>query len=1321
MLTLPLMAERSRHFYVLPASQSFRAIRAIVRDYKGFMWFGTEDGLVRFDGVNQRLYVHDAERPKSLSYTIVNVLLEDLDHRLWVGTSHGLNLYNRVKDGFDQLPPSSIEKKRLNEAYVSALSIGQDSSLWIGTNDQGLFCLNRSTLRVKRYSLRLKNGTLATITSLLNASNDELWIGTQSGLVVFHPHTGKAVWYRNKAVDQTSISSNNVSTIQRDSDGAIWVGTIDKGIQRVRANRGSYVFERTNPATGQPWLASNSINKILPDGSGNLWIGTENDGLFLMHLKTGSAEVYTHEAGNENSLGSNSIWSLYDDNEGRVWIGSYNKGISVVDPMYSKFENYQMNPYTAKEAVNNDFRGFCSTRNGTIWVATDGAGICRFDPVRRTFHHFILASKRANGLTNNSVQTILCDARDDLWVGTWGGGVDRFSSAGKRIKQYPLETKNGVGNNKLRTLFEDGTGTIWAGTNGSGLFRWNREKDAFEPFAVNDYVDDRAFVTAIHSDHRHRLWVGTLSGLVCVTLDAKNRLQHARRLTASNSKLSANAISSLFLDRTNTLWIGSNSGGLNALNLTSGVFRRYNTKNGLPSDGISGIIEDNAGTLWVSTNAGLARIHRGNGSITTYTTDDGLLSNEFYSKSCFKTAQGDLLFGSNNGLTVVRPGRIPINRRAPRVLLTGLTINNKPVEIDAENSPLKKSLSELDRLRLNYKQSSFSIDFVATNYTRPHRNEFEYKLEGRDDEWIRIGHQNTVYFTKVKPGKYTLKIRAANNDGVWNAVPTALRIQVTPPLWQTTVAYLLYLLLLFWVIRFIVNAWNERIHLKNQWELEKMAKQKEHELNVKNLDFFTHISHEFRTPLSLIIAPIDSLLQSAPASMREQMEVIQRNAQRLLTLTNDLLDLRKLEDGGMQLRMEAVDVRSVTEAIVAYFTVQVKERQLRLEVSYPEKEVVCVLDTEKYHTIVFNLLSNALKYTPFGGTVQIHLSRTGDGQCLAFQIRNTGEGIQPSELPFVFDKFYQAGSTQPHQQFGTGIGLALVRSLVELHGGTIDVVSDPMKDTTFTFTLPLMPSSPSEVKVAPGQRDGERPLLLIVEDNRDLQVFLKKELTAHYDVVLAENGAEGLDKANELTPDLVISDVVMPKMNGFELCERIKSDVRTSHIPVVLLTAKATTDDHIQGLETGADAYLTKPFNLKLLKTQVANLLQSRKELYTLFSNDKPAVSRTQSGNSMDQAFLQSSMDYILENITDNELSIEGLAGFHHMSHRTYYRKIKALTGYTVVEFVKIVRLKEALKLMHSTQYSLSEISYMTGFTSPSYFTKNFREFYGKPPSDYLK
>jgi signal transduction histidine kinase/ligand-binding sensor domain-containing protein/DNA-binding response OmpR family regulator len=1331
-------------FHAFPLNYNYRATRCILKDYKGLMWFGTQNGLIRFDGVNIKAYEHDDDDAKSIRYNTVFAILEDKNHNLWIGTSHGLNLYNRLHDNFNTIYSKTGQEHILDNTFISSLSAGNDSNFWIGTFSQGFFSYNIYNGQIKNYEIESAGNTNVKIIDILSDSLNNLWIGTQSGLVFYDMNENQFQWFHNNTDDPLSVSSNHISSIQQDCFGNIWVSTLDKGLNLVVKSENSYTFQHFSSNSGNPRISSNSINTLFADVHGNLWIGTENDGLNKFNISTGKIEFYKNEIGNEKTINSNSVWSIFGDNEGRIWIGSYNKGISVIDSNYSKFESYESNPYLTISLPYNDVRGFCETGNGKIWIATDGGGICRFDLKTRSFDKLVRSYGENKHLTNNAIQPIILDSVENIWIGSWGGGVDRLTQKGTLVKNYKIESKTGVGNNKINTLYQDKRGNIWVGTNGSGLYIYNQNKDQFEIFVYQSMLDEQTYVSAIQSDLDSTFWIGTLTGLIYLKMDPHHHVVQAKRFTTDNSSISSNSVQVILIDNNNKIWIGTYNGGANILNPNDESFRIIRKKDGLSSNNVSGILEDNEGNIWISTNAGISRIDIHTSKIITYTTADGLNSNEFYSKSCFKTKSGALLFGSEKGFNLIYPENLKINYLIPQIFLTGLKINNTPVDIAAKSSPLNKQLSETDTLILNYKQSSFSIDFVALNYTRPGQNQFAYMLEGYDDEWNYIGTKTTANYTKVKPGKYTFKVKGSNNDGIWNEVPTTFYMVIKPPVWKTYWAYILYIISSIAFITFIFKVWQERIHMRNQLKLERLAKEKEHELNEKNLQFFTSISHEFRTPLSLIIGPVESLLNSSPVKMHEKLKIIQRNSNRLLSLTNNLMNLRKLEDGGMQLNIREEDIKKCTEAVLDFFMFRLKKRNINLSVDIPEFNNLFLLDKEKYTTILINLFSNAIKHTPENGSIRIAIKHIKSTDQLKISVINTGMGIHPSELPYVFDKFYQTTSGRKQKQFGIGIGLALTNGLVELHGGKIIVNSIPNHETNFTFTIPVNKSAyksedfqiePSDVSVfdtfiddfeaaetsldVPG-RENEKSVVLIVEDNTDLRLFLKRELEGIYTIVLAENGEEGLQKANEFTPDLIISDIVMPVMSGIEFCKAIKTDVRTSHIPLVLLTAKTTISEQIEGFDTRADAYITKPFHLKLLQTQVANLIQSRKELYAQFSQDVYIMPDKLARSEIDHMFLQKTIDYIIQNLTNTRLNTEDLANHHNMSHSNFYRKIKALTGYTIIEFIRTVRLKQALTLMESKKYNLAEISYMTGFTSPSYFTKNFREYYGKPPSEYL-
>lgn len=1349
-------------FHLVPNDFRYKGIRCILKDHVGIMWFGTADGLVKFDGIYTNLYQNNPDDKSSLSHNIINAIVEDKDKNLWIGTSCGLNLYNRDQDNFLNIDTTDDRINILNYSYIKSLYIDDDNVLWIGTFGYGLNAYEIKTNKLIRYtydSAKVNTRSLASITSIIADTLNNLWIGTQSGLSYLEKESGTIKHFHNNSKNPTSISGNHITSLHKDLDGHIWVGTQTNGVNLIVKQNSTFHFITFNTNSKPVRLSSNQIHSIHADKKGNLWIGSANCGLDKLNIRRTEVQNFRNEINNNKSISSNSVWSIYDDNDGRIWIGTYNKGINVIDENILKFESYIQNTCTNLSLPDNDVTGFAEDKYGKIWIATDGGGLCWFDIKSRSIEQ-VITSENGN-LTKNLVQTVLCSSTGRVWVGTWGGGIDLLSSSGKLIRNYKIESESGVGNNNVKTIHQDKKGNIWAGTNGSGLFLFDKEQNIFKPIVFRKILTQSTYINSIISDSEGILWIGTENGLFKLNfIEINNDNPSCKVFRSNNSKISSNTIVTLYLDSNENIWAGTSSEGVNLITKSNEEFVVFKGKDGIASSSISGILEDNEGNIWVSTNAGISRIDLLSNEIKTYTKDDGLNSNEFYINSCLKLRNGCLLFGGEYGFNLFNPKNIKVNNHIPEILLTRLMINNVSVQNGTESSPLRKHISQTDLLVLNHKQTSFSIEFVALNYTQPTKNRFSYILEGYDKDWNYIGTKNSANYTQVKPGKYVFKVKGSNNDNIWNNDPATLKIIIKPPFYKTWLAFVFYILVLIIITIAILNSWKEKMKIKNQLELERLATEKEQELNELNIQFFTHISHEFRTPLSLIIGSLESLINSTQSKIKERLMTINKNANRLLSLTNKLLDIRKLEERGMKLKIQEVDVRYFILTISDYFKFGFENQNIHFSIDFPETDISGWFDQDKIATILTNLLSNAIKHTPNKGKICLKvqcfnpIAKKGQNPTINLNFRilevsviDSGIGIPAEDLPYVFDKFFQAYPGKKISQQGSGIGLTLTKRLVELHKGTIWVESKPEKETKFTFSIPIDKNAyqPEEMGMEEFKLqnldvfiDGDnepkntlsdnientikdnRPKVLIVEDNSDLKTFFKQELGKEYFVIISSDGEEGYEKAINTTPDLIISDVIMPKKSGIELCKDIKSDMRTSHIPFILLTAKTTTKEQIEGINTGADAYITKPFNLDLLLTQVKNLIFSRRELYAHFSKDLYIMPKKIASSELDQKFLQKTLDFLLVNITDEQLSVENLASYHNMSHSNVYRKIKALTGNTVVEFIRIVRLKEALKLMEKNKYSLAEISYMTGFNSQSYFTKIFKKEYGMTPSDYM-
>ncbi|MBN1117897.1 MAG: response regulator [Bacteroidales bacterium] len=1351
-------------FHTFPENFPYNGINSILKDHIGYMWFGTSEGLVRFDGINQTLYEHKPNEINCINHNVVNVIVEDKQGLIWVGTSKGLNLYNRELDNFIDIGSTDSGLVSLRYNYISDIYIDDTNRIWISTFGDGLKAYNYNEKTIKHYPF--KNHNAKNINSLIKFDN-KIWLGTLHGL-----------YWMNKEVSGTkpedvqlkifeNLSKEDITTLFIDTKGDLLIATRNSGLYRLKKEKNNYSAIPFDEINTPNHPKNNVILSLCEDLKGNIWVGTENNGLYLISNDAKYFKTFKTEEGNEQSINSNSIWSLFCDSENRIWIGTAISGINIIDSKFDKFESYKRNFSQPEHSLtHNNVKAFAEDNTGGIWIGTDGGGICYFNTKTKRIEKQLYNTNKFKKIENNAVNTVLIDNNKNLWVGMWAGGIDRFDISGKHIKNYSLIHSNGDEIKNLNTLKTDSKNNIWACTSGGGLFLYNKKTDEFE-YIINEELsvssNSYSYVTNI-VEYNNRYLLSTLNGLYWAAFENKKiTFIEEIKLKIGSDFSTRLMVNSIIIDLKNRVCLSTINNGIYIIDFDKNIHENFLKKDGLISNTTRGMLEDKNGNLWITTNRGITKFNYDSLSFTNYTQEDGLNSNEFNPNSCFRASDGKLYFGNEKGFNTFYPQQITKNELEPTIQLTNLILDNIPATIGDENSPLTKHISLTNNITLKHNQTSFSIEFVALNYTRPRRNKFKYKLEGFDEKWIDAGNNRIASYTNLESGKYTFYVMGSNNDGVWTTVPRKLNIQILPPLWKAWWAYIIYisLILVFGLVAFKI--WQGRIKIKNQLLKEKLAKEAEHEMNEKNIEFFTNVSHEFRTPLSLIIGPLDSLIKNSSSALKDQLYIIQRNANRLLLLTNSLLHFRKFEEGGIMLSVQEGDILASVSDIVNYFKIRIKRRKLKLILESEQNELLAWFDTEKVETIMLNLLSNAIKYSPDGETIHIKVNsfyeRDNDidnatlkhkekinasTRYVSIKVIDHGCGIPEEELPFIFDKFYQVKSTNKNKM-GTGIGLALTKSLVEIHHGKIEAKSYPGIKTEFTVTLPTDKESYAKAEIMPKSsqiddsklvagifknegfddaglqnESSERAEILIVEDNDDLRNFLAKELGAIYNIKQAEDGDLGVELAQFTVPDLIISDVIMNQMSGFELCSSIKTDIRTSHIPVILLTAKSTIPDQIEGAEAGADAYITKPFNINLLVATINQLIQSRKNLYKLFNQDISIAYKSLPGNKIDQSFIEKTITFVQENITNIDLNVENLAFEMNLSRSNVYRKIKALTGKSAVEFIRDIRLKEALNLMECSNCSIAEIAYQTGFTSPSYFTKMFKRKYGKPPSDYL-
>lgn len=1336
-------------------------VSTIIQDHYGFIWLGTNGvGLNRFDGIDYVSYKHTLKDSTSISSSLIHASYLDKHNRLWFGTEEGISLYDRDLDHFVRIPVYDKELGDKHNFSIRSLQADKQNNLFIGTFGSGMFKLDLESFKVEKV-LNVENieDSFLTISSIKSNSRGEIFAATNRGLLTYDYTINKLKYFQKGATIDASTY-----TLHIDDKDDIWVGTEKNGLKILRPVNESldaYVIKHIP-------ISKNRILSIAGLSNGDVLCGTENDG--LIHVGHGGKikSTYLSNKTNSKNILSNSIWSLFLDHDERVWIGYYNSGVGVYDPLYDKFKNIESFTNYTNSLQHPSVTGLIKDNVGNLWMAMDGGGIDIFNAKTNKFTHI---NKNVNtpysGLTSDYLECIFKDSKNNIWAGSWNNGLFVLRNGSKKFINFSVENTNGdLASNTILSITEDKEGIIWIGTFYKGLHSYNPKTNKITRytsavFEEKDIVN--CDIRKILIDDSQNIWVGATHGLFKITKNENDLVVHSMRESMSkefNNPVSANHILSLYQsENKKNIWIGTRGAGLCKYNIQANSFTWYNKSNGLYEENINAIGESLNGDIWLSGNSGIYKFNTNTLNFTNYTYNDGLLSNDFNINAVFKDLDGVLYFGNYKGVDFFNPNKIKKNTSLPSVYLTGFKLFNKEVEINEAHSPLKKVISETDSITLSYKQSVFTIEYSALNYTRPEKNQYAYYLEGLEDSWNYVGGLRTATYTNLDHGVYTFKLKSSNNDGFWNEIPNNLTITILPPWWKTNWALFIYLCFLLLGLFILDRLAKNRIKEKQLIVNERDKRQQEEALNEKKFQFFTNISHEFRTPLTLIINPLEDIIKDdslkLPERIKAKHNTIHKNTDRLYRLVNELLDFRKLELDKVKIRAKEINLVAFTKNIIAHFKEEALNRNIQLLVDAEVFHLLVWADESMLEKIIFNILSNAFKVTPDGGAININLlsddakynlplvNSEKEVNAVEIHISDTGPGLEKEEVDLIFERFYQVEKLNKTYYGSTGIGLEVVRSFVELHKGKIEVESEVGVGTTFKILLPLgkehfnkneilieektaakevfiRPSTDKEIDIVEEESNAEKIVytLLIVEDNIELRSYLQDELKLHYKVIVAANGKIGLKLAKEALPDVILTDVLMPEMNGFDFCKNIKIDIRTSHIPLLMLTAKTKIDDRMEGIETGADAYMVKPFDMRLLKLRLSQLITSRQLIFNkYFSVISDAKSNTNT-TSIDKEFINKVLSYINDNISDPDLSVEILASQLNLSRSQFYRKIKALTNQTANEFLRNIRLQKAKQIIESGNSNISEVCYKIGFSSPSYFTKCFKNYFGLLPTD---
>ena len=1345
---------------------SKRAISTIVQDSIGFIWIGTDgSGLYRFDGLNYIGYEYNAKNSGALNSNIIYSAFVDSNKNLWIGTDEGLCLYNADLDNFSKINiEDAISKGFSQPITIKTIIQDNNNNLILGTFSYGLLKLNLKTLKVSSIHSKLLEKPNFQIKFSVKNKHGIIYLGTDYGLLEINLDGEVKQVYKDKFKREPILES--IESLVIDSLGYIWVGTTSAGLMKIKSETDNYQFENYI-------ITNNKILSLVQSSTGYIICGTENDGLLVVNNKGKVVKKYVHSKFDNYSLKSNSIWSLYEDKESRLWLGYYNKGLGIFDKPNNKFNALESLTNNENSLQTSSVTAVVKNKSGKLLLSIDGGGLDIFNPIDKRFIHVNKNSQDYYaGLNANDIQTVFIDSNENIWAGSWDNGIYFLKKGTTKFINYNTSNTPGLKSNRIFSFSEDSNGRIWIGAFIKGLHYYDNKIKTIVHFESeyeqNTLLDpsDLTYVRKVFVDSDDILWIGTISGLYYINLknNATLKVKSMRDNMFKNMTRhkSIQNILSIYESNDKTIWIGTDGGGLFSYNKKTKQFSNYNEFPNFKEKSIRGIISDNYECLWVSGRLGLTKLDFKNNKSSNFTKDDGLIANDFNNNAVFKDTNGDLYFGSYEGMNYFNPKEINKIEKAPKLYFSDFKLFNKSVQLGTESSPLSKVISKTKRLVLNHTQSVFTIEYVGINYNYSKKNQYAYYLEGFEKEWNYVGDARTATYTNIVPGNYTFKVKSANSDGSWSSAPLELKIQMLPPWWKTNKAYVLYAFILMSLIVYINKLYQGRFKAKQAIILEKEKSIQLEKLNTKKLQFFTNISHEFRTPLTLIINPLQDILKlnNLPIQVQNKLQTIYKSSDRLSKLIDELMDFNKLQFNKMFLKVKSIEIVAFTKEIISYFDEEKLLRNITLNFETNLKELQGWLDPKMLEKIIFNIISNAFKFTPDGGSLFISIQKLEENNRLlingtpvnsfAITIRDTGYGIQKKDLKRIFDRFYQVNSLNKVYYGSTGIGLEVVKEFVELHKGNIAVESKLGEGTQFKVTFPLgkeffneddivnevfvhginkkeMPPVSNKFDEIPNvhfngnETNSETEVakvhtLLIVEDNVELRNYLKQELSKIYKVITAENGKKGYELAIQKLPDIILTDVIMPVMDGLQMCKHIKADLKTSHIPLLMLSAKAMVSDRLEGIDSGADIYLSKPFEFDILKSSLAQLITSRqimfKKFYTGITNGGKEKT-----TSLDNEFIQKILKFISENLNDPQLSVDMLSDKVYLSRSQLYRKIKTLTGVSVNEFIRNVRLEKARQLIIKGNNNINEISYAVGFTSPSYFTKCYKVKFGCLPT----
>ncbi|PSL46178.1 signal transduction histidine kinase [Chitinophaga niastensis] len=1323
-------------------------VNCILKDSSGFMWIGTVSGLNRFDGYSFNVFQHDLRDSASLSDNAVNKIMAGPGQQLWIQTRSGINIFDPVSTRFNRRPETVLQQWGIPGNTITDIVKDKTGQYWFLHPFAGIYIIN-SRNKPEKLVHTADTTTIATnsVSAMIPDKAGDYWLLHSNGILEKMEARSHRIVYRNNTLVRPDLSTSAWSLVM-DNDGDLWLfqSKEDNGVYYFHVSQHS--FQHIDQSTPGLALNNNIVRGIVPDNNGLVWIGTDHGGVNIINKKEHSIR-YIENIGDDNrSLSQNSITTLYKDNTGIIWIGTFKKGLNYYHEHMVKFPLYQYQTYSRNSLPYNDVNRFVEDARGNLWIGTNGGGLIYFDRSRNTFTSYKHEAGNENSISGNVIVSLWIDHAQQLWIGTYFGGLDRFD--GTRFVHYKHDpaNSNSISDNSIWEVLEDRQHRLWVGTLNGGLNVMDPVTHQFHQFTSKE-IPSR-YISALLEDKQGNLWIGTSDGLD-VHNGKTGAFTHYSNAPATRGSLSHNNVVCIFEDSQGRIWVGTRE-GLDLFNPGSNNFRTFRKEDGLPDNSVLNILEANDHSLWMSTPNGLSSLTIKPGAnakgytyqFKNYDESDGLQGKEFNENAALKTSRGELIFGGGNGFNLFYPNAITVNSNVPPVVLTDLQIFNKSIRPGEKINGrvlLSAAIPETRSITLQHGENVFSLEFASLNYFHPEKNRYAYMLEGFSKDWLYTdGLQRKATFTNLDPGEYTFRVKASNNDGVWNEQGLTLQIRVLPPFWKTWPAFLLYVLLILGALLLAHKLILERERLKFRMEQQSQEATRMHELDTLKIRFFTNVSHEFRTPLSLIIAPLEKIIkQTTEGGVKAQLELMQRNARRLLNLVNQLLDFRKMEVQEIKLHANEGDMVDFVKELTGSFSDLSDKKHIQLAFQSDVQELKMLYDGDKIEKVIFNLLSNAFKFTPEQGSISVNVSYREASAQLVIAVKDNGIGIPLEKQDHIFERFFQHEVPGSMMNQGSGIGLSITREFIKMHGGSITVDSAPEMGSCFTVILPVKTTTaaapgemqetirvlPEPATVAPtlavANNQSKKPVILLVEDNEDFRFYLKDNLGQYFQIITAENGLAAWKILQHTLPHLIVSDIAMPEMDGLELCKKIRAQQRTAHLPLIMLTARAEEAQQLEALETGATDYITKPFNFEVLLSRIKNIISQQSSLRDTFRQHITANPSEVAISSADEQFVQQALQIVEKNISNPDFSVEELSKALFMSRVSVYKKILSLTGKSPIEFIRSIRLKRAAQLLEKSQLTVAEVAYEVGFNNPKYFTKYFKMEYNVLPSVYGK